>query len=167
MRRLGPGITNGGAGGSLEPPEAHSLGEEPIGLLIASARSRIKQAVLARAAMHRLAVQQFWFVVSLGERPGISQVELASLVRSDAPTTSRVISALTRRRLVRVDPTPDSRHRRRLFLTTAGERLARDLSETAREIRAAIVEGMTAAEQEALRAGLRRVITNLERLESR
>ena len=141
--------------------------QEPIGLLIASARRRIKQAVLARAATHRLAVQQFWFVVALWERPGISQVELASIAQSDAPTTSRVVCALARRRLVRVDPTPDSRHRRRLFLTPGGERLAQDLSGTAREIRAAVVDGMTGAEQDALRHGLRRVIANLERLEGR
>ncbi len=145
---------------------ARSL-EEPIGLLIASARRRIKQAVLARAAAHRLAVQQFWFVITLWEHPGISQVELASIVQSDAPTTSRVVSRLSRRRLVRVDPNPDSRHRRRLFLTAAGERLARELSGTAGDIRAAVVEGMTGDEQEALRRGLRRVISNLDRFETR
>ncbi len=142
------------------------VAREPIGLLIASARSRIKQAVLARAAEHHLAVQQFWLVITLRERPGVSQAELAAMVRSDAPTTSRVLSRLTRRRLVRAEPAPDSR-RRRLFLTAAGERLASHLSGTADEIRAAIVDGMTDAEQEALRAGLRRVIANLDRLESR
>jgi DNA-binding MarR family transcriptional regulator len=166
VRRDGARNRAGGAG-RPGPVQDGPPPQEPIGRLIASARRRLKQAVLARAATHRLAVQQFWFVVTLWERPGISQVELASVAQSDAPTTSRVVCALARRHLVRVDPTPDSRHRRRLFLTPAGERLAKDLSRTAREIRAAIVRGMTVAEQEALRRGLQRVIANLERLESR
>jgi DNA-binding MarR family transcriptional regulator len=166
MTRAGPRSPVVDVSRRLEPHGRCSPTQEPIGLLISSARSRIKQAVLARAAGHRLAVQQFWFVIALCERPGISQVELAESVRSDAPTTSRVISTLTRRGLVRADPTPDARRRRRLFLTSAGERLAKDLSGTAKEIRAAIVDGMTGADQEALRGGLRRVIANLDRLES-
>ncbi len=141
--------------------------QEPIGLLIASARRRIKQAVLARTATHRLAVQQFWFLIALSERPGISQVELAEGVRSDAPTTSRVVASLARRRLVRADPDPRDRRRSRLSLTPAGVRLAKELSGTAQEIRAAVIHGMTEAELDALRQGLRRVIANLDRLEAK
>jgi len=141
--------------------------QESVWLLIASARRRIKQAVLARTAAHRLAVQQFWFLVALRERPGISQVELAERVRSDAPTTSRVVASLTRRRLVRTDPDPHDRRRARLALTPEGRRLAEELSSTAQEIRAAVIHGMTEAELDALRHGLRRVIANLDRLEAR
>ena len=139
---------------------------EHVGLLVASARRRIKQAVLARAAPHRLASQQFWFLVALHETPGLSQVELAERVRADAPTVSRVIAGLTRRRLVRADPNPADRRRVSLSLTPAGKRLARELAITAWELRTAIVEGMSQAEQEALRVGLARIIVNLERLES-
>ena len=141
--------------------------EEPIGLLIASARSRMKQAVLARASGHRLAVQQFWSLIALLERPGLSQVELAEAVRSDAPTTSRVIASLMRRRLVRKEPDVNDGRLSRLSLTLGGRRLADELFGTANAIRAALSEGMSEAEQEALRDGLRLVIANLDRLASR
>lgn len=167
MTRTGPSSPAVEVGRRLEPSGSRSSTQEPIGLLIASARSRIKQAVLARTAIHRLAVQQFWFLIALWECPGISQVELAEGVRSDAPTTSRVIASLMRRCLVRKEPDPGDRRLSRLSLTPEGRRLAKELSGTASRIRAAVVDGMTDADQEALREGLRRVIANLDRLESR
>jgi DNA-binding MarR family transcriptional regulator len=141
--------------------------QEYVGLLIAAARRRIKQAVLARAGHHDLSAQQFWFLIALREHPGMSQVELAQRVRADAPTASRSLAGLRRRRLVRSVPDPRDRRRGRVSLTAAGERLADELSEIALEIRAAVVEGMSPAEVEALRKGLRRVIQNLDRLEAR
>ena len=101
MKRNGARTTPADCAGRVESAENPAASGEPIGLLIASARSRLKQAVLTRAAAHGLAVQQFWFLIALREAPGVSQVELADRVRSDAPTTSRVISSLMRRRLVR------------------------------------------------------------------
>ena len=138
---------------------------EFVGLLIASARRRLKQAVLARAALHQLAPQQFWLLVALLENPGLAQVELTERMRADAPTISRVVSNLARRKLVRTDLDAVDRRRVRLRLTPAGERLARELSRSATEIRRALVDGMSAREQDALRAALKRVIANLERLE--
>ncbi len=135
-----------------------------IGLLITVARRRIKQVVLASAAPHGLASQQFWFLVALHEHPGMSQAELGERAITDAPTTSRVVSALAQRRLVRADPDPRDHRCVRLSLTPSGQALAAELASTAREIRAAVIEGMSEAEQEALRAGLRRVIANLDRL---
>jgi DNA-binding MarR family transcriptional regulator len=137
---------------------------ESVGLLISSARRRIKQAVLARAAPHRLALQQFWLLITLAETPGLSQVELAERVQSDPPTVSRVIAVLSRRRLVRADPDPEDGRRIRLSLTVGGKRLASDLLGIAEEIRSAVIDGLREPELEALRGGLRQVIANLERL---
>jgi DNA-binding MarR family transcriptional regulator len=148
----------------LAPPKAEA--PEFVGLLIASARRRIKQAVLARAAHHQLAPQQFWLLVALQENPGLAQVELAERMHADPPTVSRVISSLSRRRLVRTESDQRDRRKMKLRLTVAGERLARELCGSAAEIRGALVLGMSSKEQDALRAALRRVIANLERLES-
>ncbi len=137
------------------------------GLLIAIARRRIKQAVLRRVASHRLAPQQFWTLIELREHPGTSLTALAQRVRIDAPTASRVLTALSRRELVRTRPDPRDRRRTQLYLSPAGERLARGLAPIADEVRGAIVEGMTPAELEMLAQGLRQVIDNLDRLEAR
>ncbi len=140
---------------------------EHVGLLVETARRRIKQAVLRRVAGLRLAPRQFWLLVALHEHPGLSQGELAERARVDAPTTSRVIATLEQRRLIRVDGDPTDRRRSVLSLTAAGERLARDLVGVAREVRAAVVDGMGETEVEGLRRGLRRVIDNMDRFEGR
>lgn len=140
---------------------------EHVGLLVETARRRIKQAVLRRVTGLRLAPRQFWLLVALHERPGISQGELADLARVDAPTASRVVATLEQRRLVRVDGDPADRRRTVLSLTASGEKLARDLAVVAREVRAAVVDGMGEPEVEMLRRGLRRVIDNMDRFEAR
>jgi DNA-binding MarR family transcriptional regulator len=141
--------------------------QEYPGLLIAVARRRIKQAVLARAARHGISPQQFWILVGLRERRAASQSELAERMHVDAPTASRVLAALVRRRLVRVEQDPADRRRARVHLTRPGEELAGELTGIAGQIRAAIVDGMSAAELDALRRGLHKIISNLERLDSR
>ncbi len=140
---------------------------QQVGLLVDIARRRIKQAVLSRIAGRNLAPRQFWLVVALHERPGISQAELAERARVDAPTASRVLATLVQRRLVRMDADERDRRRTVLSLTAAGVKLARELAATAREVRSAVVDGMTEAEEESLRRGLRRVIDNMDRFEAR
>lgn len=141
--------------------------QEYPGLLIAIARRRIKQAVLSLAAPHGLSTQQFWVVVHLHERDGLSQRDLGRRMDVDAPTVSRVLAALIRRRLVRTEEDPEDRRRSQLHLTPAGRELARALAGSAAEIRRNVVAGMSAAEVDALRVGLRKVIDNMERLPSR
>jgi DNA-binding MarR family transcriptional regulator len=141
--------------------------QEYPGLLIAVARRRIKQAVLARAAHRGLSPQQFWLLVGLRERRGTSQTELAERLHVDAPTASRVLATLVRRRFVRVEQDPADRRRARVHLTRTGEELSGELAGIAGEIRAAMVEGMSAAELDGLRRGLHKIISNLERLEAR
>jgi DNA-binding MarR family transcriptional regulator len=148
---------SGAAGGET------NMGEH-VGILIAATRRRIKQAVLARVAGSGLSAQQFWFLIAVSEVPGTSQAELGERLHCDPPTVSRVVFALRRRRLVRREVDPTDRRRSRLVLTAAGERLAGELAPVASEIRRAVVEGMTEPEVELLRHGLRRVISNLDRL---
>src|SRR5512137_2215506 len=137
------------------------------GLLIATARRRIKQAVLARVAHRQLTAQQFWVIVAIEEHPGISQAEIAARVRADPPSVSRALSALIGRGIVRADPDQDDRRRTCVFLTPARRRLARDLAPVAREIREAVGMGMSPAEIAVLCAALKRIIANLDRLEDR
>ena len=137
------------------------------GLLIAAARHRIKQVVLAQVARHRLTSQQFWMLIALRETPGLSQAALAERVRADAPTVSRTVAGLLERGLVRSEPDPSDRRRSRMGLTARGERLARELAPVAREGRAALVDGMDDGEVAALQQGLQRVIANLDRYQAR
>jgi len=140
-------------------------GEEHIGLLIAAARRRIKQAVGSRVRGYDLTTQQFWVLVAIYEHPGFSLGELAAHIRMDTPTASREVFALMNRKLVEVRDDAEDRRRARLHLKAAGAALAKDLHALATATRAALVQGLSATEQAALRAGLRQVIANMDRLQ--
>jgi DNA-binding MarR family transcriptional regulator len=135
------------------------------GILIAAARRRIKQAVLARVGDRGLTPQQFWILIAIHESPGITQTGIAARIYADPPTVSRAIAPLLSRGLARAAADPVDRRRARLSLSPAGARLAAKLVPVAREIREAIVAGMSPAEIETLNAALDRVVTNLDRLE--
>jgi DNA-binding MarR family transcriptional regulator len=142
------------------------LQQEPVGLLIGAARRRIKQAVGHRLRGHGLTPQQFWVLVHVREREGLALRELAERLRLDQPTTSRIVSLLRRRRLVRMGGHPGDRRRCCLGLTAAGAALIERLHPLAREVREAVVYGMSSAEQDRLRRLLRQVMANMERFES-
>jgi DNA-binding MarR family transcriptional regulator len=136
--------------------------EEHVGLLIAIARRRLEKLAVARAAQHQLSMPQFWFLVAVAEHPGASQAELCAWLHHDAPTVSRLVTALSGQGLVRTEADPRDRRRTRLALTADGAQLAAGLAPSAREIREAATEGMSAPDVERLRRGLRRVIANVE-----
>jgi MarR family transcriptional regulator for hemolysin len=140
-------------------------GEEHIGLLIAAARRRIKQAVGSRVRSYELTTQQFWVLVAIYEHPGFSLGELAARIRMDTPTASRVVFALMNRKLVEVRDDAEDRRRARLHLKPAGAVLAKELHALATTVRAALVQGLSATDQAALRTGLRQVIANMDRLQ--
>lgn len=135
------------------------------GLLIATARRRIKQVVLDRVAEHRLTPQQFWMLVAIREAPGISQVEISARTRDDPPSVSRALSSLCDRGLVRTHVDPGDRRRTLVRLTPAGRRLTAVLLPIARGLRERVVAGMSEAEVASLCALLKRVIANLDDLE--
>jgi len=102
------------------PRQYQSPPDEPIGLLVAATRRRIKQAVGLRLRSHRLSPQQFWVLTVISEHEGRSLRELAGWQRLDEPTASRVVGNLTRQGLVRVDVDRGDRRRRSLVLTPKG-----------------------------------------------
>src|SRR5262245_22829000 len=120
---------------------------EPVGLLIAAARRRIKQVVGRRVRRLRLTPQQFWLLVAVQEGRAPTLGQLAERLRGDQPTASRVVAALVRRNLVRVEQDPEDRRRSRLSTTPRAEALRPDLATEVARIRAGIVQGMDAAEQ--------------------
>jgi DNA-binding MarR family transcriptional regulator len=101
-------------------------------------------------------------LLTLDEMSGASLGELARRQRIDAPAASRTVAALVRRGLVRFQLDRDDRRRSRLSLTRTGEELVRKLRPISDDLRARLVSGMNPAEEEALRALLRKVIRNLD-----
>jgi DNA-binding MarR family transcriptional regulator len=139
--------------------------QEPIGLLVAVVRRRIKQVVIASLGTEKMSPQQFWMLVAIARQEGLSLRELAERQRMDQPTACRVVAELVRRRLVRSSTDPADRRRSRLHLTPTGNGVAEKLLPLARRIRETVESGLTAAERACVVDGLNKVIANLEQFE--
>ena len=137
----------------------------PLGLLVAGARRSIKQAVTKQLLGRRLSHQQFWLLVALHERPGLSLRQLAERHHMDSPTASRILDLLARRGLVRMEDDPEDRRRRSIRLTPRGTSLAREIHPLALRTREAVQAGFSESEKRALRALLQRIIANMRRFE--
>ena len=140
--------------------------DEHVGLLIAAVRRRIKQAVGNRVRGYDLSGQQFWMLVAIYEHSGYSLGQLATHVRMDTPTASRVVFALMNRKLVAVKGDAADRRRACLYLKPAGAALAQELHGLAAAVRAAVGEGRSASEQAAVRVSLRKIIANMDRFQN-
>ena len=136
--------------------------QEPIGLLIAATRRRIKQIVMTRAGQLGLTAQQFWLLVGLDEGGSQSLHTLAQRARTDDPTASRVVQSLVTAGLVTSTPDPSDRRRSCLELTARGRTLAPRLVAMAREIRGLVERDLSPHERELVRAALRKILTTLE-----
>jgi DNA-binding MarR family transcriptional regulator len=141
--------------------------EEPVGILLAAVRRRIRQVVRAEAGGHRLSPQQFWSLVGIDEAGPLSLGALADRLRMDQPTASRVIASLTKRKLVRMAEDPADRRRLVLDTTREGAELAARIRPLARDLRETLVAGFTPAEVAALRGALLKIVGNLDRFEAR
>ena len=141
--------------------------QEPIGLLVAAVRRRIKQVVSAMVREYGLSPQQFWTLVAIARHEGISLRELSGRQRMDDPTACRIVNTLGRRRLVRNTPDPSDRRRSRLMLTPSGREMADRLLPVATSVRTAVETGLTARERNAVVAGLQKIVVNLDTLQMR
>ena len=137
---------------------------EPVGLLIAAARRRMKRAVHDRVAPYGLTPQQFWALVNIDEADRPSLGEIAARLRMDAPTASRAVAQLLRRKLVKAEGDRSDRRRLRFRLTPQGRARIVTLRSIAAELRSAAVHGLSRDEEETLRTLLRKIISNLDAL---
>jgi DNA-binding MarR family transcriptional regulator len=138
----------------------YTLNKEPVSLLIGAARRRIKRAVTDRVRAHGLTSQQFWVFINIDEVEGASLSEVATRLRMDVPTTSRAVTALLARKLVRAEGDTSDRRRLRLKLSPLGKERIVPMRVLAAELRGATVAGLSREEEETLRELLRKIIAN-------
>jgi DNA-binding MarR family transcriptional regulator len=112
-----------------------------------------------------LSNQQFWLLVALLERQGASLADILAGLPMDQPTASRVLAALSRRKLVRLDNDPRDRRRRRMVLTSKGEQFGARCLAVAEEVRKAAVAHFSPDEIATFRGWLRRMVDNLDELD--
>ena len=136
-----------------------------VGLLLAAVRRRQRQAVEARVGHLGLSSQQFWVLEAVSQRGDCALADILATLPMDQPTTSRVIAALRERRLLETGSDSTDRRRRCVRLTAQGKRLAEHCTTVARQIRKALLVGLTQADIAMLTDCLARMVANLDRLD--
>ncbi|WP_026853058.1 MarR family winged helix-turn-helix transcriptional regulator [Geothrix fermentans] len=146
----------------MQEHAADPLSDAGLGTLAAAVRRVLKQVIWARLTPYGLSPQQFWVILVLLEKGPSSLHPLAQQVWMDDPTASRVVKAMVGRGWLTTKPDP--RHGRRILIDIAPSALpmARELQGLSTEIRAAMVAGLSAEQQEMMQGGLRTMIGNLE-----
>jgi len=137
--------------------------KEPVGVLIAVARLRLRQMVASRVAAHGLTPQQFWALINIDEADGPSLSQIAERLRMDAPRASRAVTQLLKRRWVAAEGDRGDRRRLRLRLTHSGRGKIAHLRMLAAKLRSAAFYGLMREEEATLRALLHKIIANLDR----
>jgi DNA-binding MarR family transcriptional regulator len=137
--------------------------KEPVGVLIAVARRRLRQMVASRVEAHGLTPQQFWTLINIDEADGPSLSQIAERLRMDAPRASRAVTQLLKRRWVAAEGDRGDRRRLRLRLTHSGRDKIAHLRVLAAELRGAAFYGLMREEEATLRTLLRKIIANLDR----
>lgn len=138
-----------------------------LGHLIGAARRRIKQALWAQLQPLELTPQQFWVLLVVDEAMSLSLHELAQQVWMDDPTASRIVKALETRGFLCTSPDPNHGRRRLIRIGPGGTRLMPSLRALGKAFRGQIEQGVSPQAEARLRAGLERVITNMNELEGR
>lgn len=136
--------------------------KEAVGLLIGAARRRMKRAVEERVRPYGLTPQQFWALINIDEADGPSLGEIAARLRMDAPTASRAVTQLLRRKLVKAEGDRGDRRRLRLWLAPAGRAKIGELHALAAQLRGGAVHGLSRQEEETVCVLLRKIIANLD-----
>ena len=133
---------------------------QSIGRLISVTSRKLQPLLEQRVSDQGVSYGTFYFLRALWEEDGLSQGELASRVRTSAPTTMAALHKLRGDGLVRI--TDDPRDGRRLIvsLTAKGRRMENVLLPRLERLNRALLRGLSARDVTALRRMLRLIQDN-------
>ena len=135
--------------------------EETIGFLLSDASRTMTRTFSARIAEHGVGMGIFQFLRILWEEDGLSQSELASRTRMRGPSVANAINDLERRGLVKRAADHADGRKVRVLLTPQGRRLYDLVMPDIAVTNQSMLADFSAAEQETLKAMLRRIRRNL------
>jgi DNA-binding MarR family transcriptional regulator len=114
-----------------------------------------------------LTVPQWRILLALWEHRDCRFGDLAKLTSIEPPTLSRLLTAMTRERLVRRTPVPTDSRSVNLSLTAEGVELFESTIGFAREVNRMYIEGVSRSDLAALRRALTQIHANVERQRER
>jgi DNA-binding MarR family transcriptional regulator len=136
----------------------------PVSLLVTIVRKKIYQLTATRLEPFQLTSQQFWVILLLEERQVASVGDISKIVGVDKAAASRIVEKLTERALVTNARSTEDRRRLGLELTDKGKKEAARLNEFADQLVGDIEQGLLPEERTQLQGLLRKMLINLERL---
>ena len=129
-------------------------GADLHGLLLDLVRSVGLLHVVDAEAVGQVSLSEIFALHELDAGDGLAQQELASRLRLDKSTVSRLVAGLEARGLLLRERDPDNRRIVRLSITPAGHRMHVDLAAGMHARQECVLAAMTPAERAALGTGL-------------
>lgn len=137
-----------------------------IGFLLDDTARLFRRAFDARARQSGITALQSRLIAYLDRHDGIRQSALADLIEVEPITLSRMVDRLAEAGLVERRPDPADRRAFRLHLTARGTARLGAIRAVTANVADDAMEGLTAADREALAALVDRVRANLSRRSS-
>jgi DNA-binding MarR family transcriptional regulator len=137
--------------------------EESLGFLANLAALELKYS-LTRAFKqhgHDVTAEQFAVLVSLWEKEGQTQSELAEHLAKDKTNITRILDGLERRNLIVRRPNAKDRRSYGIHLTEDGRRIKDKLIPLAAEINRSALHGFSEKEEQELKRFLKTIFANL------
>lgn len=140
--------------------------EAGLPLMLTVVRSRLRQVSWHLLAPYGVTPQQYQVLRALADKPGLCHRELAGALGLDKPTATRLLQALQRKGWVEVLPHPCHGRKLRLELSPEGQALVERLMAFRKTIREGLEQGLDEQERVAIRALLRKLKHNLDRMDA-
>ena len=136
---------------------------EISGFVLERTAKRMKQYFQQKLAQNDtdVTVDQWVILQELERQDGQSQLELARAVFKDAPTVTRIIDLLCKKKLTRRVADPADRRRFRIELTKAGRQKIAEVLPIVEEFRREAWQGLTDGEVDQLVRSLNKIFENL------
>jgi MarR family transcriptional regulator, organic hydroperoxide resistance regulator len=133
-----------------------------LGKLLRQAHRSYSRKLQERLADHGISLAQYLHLRELWELNGITQVELSHKVGIEKASSTAVLDALEKQKLILRVRNAQDRRKVNVYLTAAGQKIRDVLSPAAKGIAVQAVSDLSEAELDILVSVLNRMIANLE-----
>ena len=135
--------------------------ENSIGYLIHEVARLMRRRFEDEASAHGFTLPQWRALAEIHRNAGIAQVGLAAALDVDQMTVSGIVSRLEKRGLIDRYPDPNDSRAKLAKLTPAGLALITDAKNVGRALYENALDGLSAADRDAMAAQLRLIRDNL------
>jgi DNA-binding MarR family transcriptional regulator len=157
-----PANTAAKTAAAAEAEAGHYPTAGSTGFLVRAANRAFQRALEVRITRHGVTPGQWYFLRVLWEQDGLNQRELSGLVGMTEPTTVVALNSMEKAKLIRRERSTSDKRKVHIFLTAKGKRLREVMLPLAREVNEIAGQGVSAADNTAMRRALTQMIANLE-----